>query len=326
MTHFQIWKELESKYRNIGTFIKILLAPQIFICCRHDLYHLKALFISFQMIPTISLAIQGAECEIDFKMKFWAEKKCGYFPIKMGHFLKLHTRAYYPRGHMWVKFQRNRPRSQHPTTTHPTPPTRTGPQNFTKYFRPHRFRCYATMLYNIRLIDDVWSISMQDGVLKEYQLWQNEKCHPHTPHHPPLTAPNPIPLHNSEYRHSRESFKSPRRACWHRTLIPQRCMGLIHRDTLPHISSNTWSGTPKSSQPDTWLEEFWDTPKIYFDTEASSYGWLRCGVMCILKLWGGMVTEVNLLTFGFYWPWMHLRSHDCPLWVLKVSRLPPLGA
>ena len=194
MTHFQIWKELESKYRNIGTFIKILLAPQIFICCRPDLYHLKALFISFQMISTISLAIQGAECEIDFKMKFWAEKKCGYFPIKMGHFLKLHTRAYYPRGHMWVKFQRNRPRSQHPTTTHPTPPTRTGPQNFTKYFRPHRFRCYATMLYNIRLIDDVWSISMQDGVFEEYQLWQNEECHPHTPTSPATDSSEP-PYH-----------------------------------------------------------------------------------------------------------------------------------
>ena len=66
----------------------------------------------------------------------------------MGHFLKLHTRAYYPRGHMWVKFQRNRPRSQHPTTTHPTPPTRTGPQNFTKYFRPHRFPFYAIPLHS----------------------------------------------------------------------------------------------------------------------------------------------------------------------------------
>ena len=46
-------------------------------------------------------------------------------------------------------------------------------------------------------------------------------------------------------------------------------------------------------------EDFWDTTIIYYSTKAKCYAWLRCGVMCILKLWGGMVTEVNLLTFGF---------------------------
>ena len=70
MSQFQIRKELESKYRNIGTFIKILLAPQMFVCCRRNVYHLKARFTSFQMMLTTLLAIQEAECESDFEMKF----------------------------------------------------------------------------------------------------------------------------------------------------------------------------------------------------------------------------------------------------------------
>ena len=171
----------------------------------------------------------------------------------MGHFLKLHTRAYYPIGHMCVKFQRNRQRPQHPTTNPPTPPTRTGPPKFHKVFSTSQIsllRDYVVQeTFNTpcrKCVDVTMRIQGTAGLTK----WEASLLLT-TTSHLSLSRCTPQP-----FTFTCRSFESPKTVYKHSAAYPQHHTPCHRSNLTRHKSSEQWHERSRRRQAKSNSEKF----------------------------------------------------------------------